>query len=239
MIREGRPVVLLGGPNAGKSSLFNALVGVDRAIVTPIAGTTRDLVTERADIGGVPMTLVDTAGLRADPEEVEREGIARAKAAIAVAALVLVVLDRSRPLADGQAGLEASHGRDRLLVGTKSDLPAVWECASATERTLFVSSVTGEGVPELRAALLEVLSGREEDTDVPIVSNVRHIGLLEEAQGCLDRAIEQAAQSAPEELILADLLAAGAALEDVLGRRTAEDVLTAIFANRPNDPSNV
>jgi tRNA modification GTPase len=126
VIREGRQVAIVGGTNVGKSSLFNAFVGADRAIVTEIAGTTRDLLTERCDVGGIPITLVDTAGIRETDEIVEREGVQRARAAAQTADLVLVVIDRSRPLRDQDRTYIDAAGARRLIVINKVDLPAAW-----------------------------------------------------------------------------------------------------------------
>jgi tRNA modification GTPase len=126
VIREGRQVAIVGGTNVGKSSLFNAFVGADRAIVTEIAGTTRDLLTERCDVGGIPITLVDTAGIRETEEIVEREGVQRARAAAQTADLVLVVLDRSRPLRDQDRTYIDAAGSRRLIVINKVDLLPAW-----------------------------------------------------------------------------------------------------------------
>jgi tRNA modification GTPase len=132
VIREGRQVAIVGGTNVGKSSLFNAFVGADRAIVTEIAGTTRDLLTERCDVGGIPITLVDTAGIRETEEIVEREGVQRARAAAQTADLVLVVLDRSRPLREQDRTYIDAAGARRLVVINKVDLPAAWSIDDLT-----------------------------------------------------------------------------------------------------------
>jgi tRNA modification GTPase len=229
VIREGRQVVLVGGPNVGKSSLFNAIVGAERAIVTPVAGTTRDLVTERCEIEGSPITLVDTAGLREGAELVEQEGIRRARGAASVAAVALVVLDRSRPLEETVHAIAETAGlSSRILVANKSDLVAAWDGGELNEPCFAVSAVTGAGLGSLRRALVGALSG-EETTEAPRVSNVRHIGLLEKADVCVCRAKDQAATRAPEELLLADIHEARAALDEVVGRRTPDDVLASIF----------
>jgi tRNA modification GTPase len=132
VIREGRQVAIVGGTNVGKSSLFNAFVGADRAIVTEIAGTTRDLLTERCDVGGIPITLVDTAGIRETEEIVEREGVQRARAAAQTADLVLVLIDRSRPLRDQDRTYIDAAGSRRLIVINKVDLPAAWSIDDLT-----------------------------------------------------------------------------------------------------------
>jgi tRNA modification GTPase len=231
LIREGLQVTLAGRPNAGKSSLFNCLAGQGRAIVTDTPGTTRDLVTETVDIDGIPMTLVDTAGVRAgaiDPIEVE--GIARAVAVRDVADIVLVVVDRSRLLdADDRALLESTSTRRRVVVASKSDLAPAWpidELAAASPVAL--SATSGEGVDCLRAALVAAAAG-EPLRDVPAITNVRHQDLLTRAHAALERAEAAALGGAPEEFVLADLGEARSRLEEITGTRTSDDVLHAIF----------
>jgi tRNA modification GTPase len=231
LIREGLQVTLAGRPNAGKSSLFNCLAGQGRAIVTDTPGTTRDLVTETVDIDGIPMTLVDTAGVRAgaiDPIEVE--GIARAVAVRDVADIVLVVVDRSRLLdADDRALLESTSKRRRVVVASKSDLAPAWpidELAAASPVAL--SATSGEGVDCLRAALVAAAAG-EPLRDVPAITNVRHQDLLTRAHAALERAEAAALGGAPEEFVLADLGEARSRLEEITGTRTSDDVLHAIF----------
>ena len=231
LIREGLQITLAGRPNAGKSSLFNCLAGQGRAIVTDTPGTTRDLVTETVDIDGIPMTLVDTAGVRAgavDPIEVE--GIARAVAVRTVADIVVVVVDRSRSLdADDRALLESTSNRRRVVVANKSDLAPAWpmdELAGASPVAL--SATSGEGVDCLRAALVEAAAG-EPLRDVPAITNVRHQDLLTRAHAALERAETAALGGAPEEFVLADLGEARSRLEEITGTRTSDDVLHAIF----------
>jgi tRNA modification GTPase len=216
----------------GKSSLFNALLGAERAIVTDVPGTTRDLVTERCEIEGSPITLVDTAGLRDGAELVEREGIHRAHGAASVAALVVVVLDRSRPFEEGRQALDASaRAATRLVVASKADLPGAWAPGEGDLPILPVSVVSGEGLEPLRRAMVAALVGGEDGyVDAPRVSNVRHIGLLEDAERAVRRGLEQSLVMAPEELLLADIHEARRALDEVVGRRTPEDVLASIFA---------
>jgi tRNA modification GTPase len=231
VIREGRELVLVGGPNVGKSSLFNALVGVERAIVTDIPGTTRDLVSERCEIDGSPITLVDTAGLREGAERVEEEGIRRTRKAAAASALALVVLDRSRPLDETRQALEETASLPaRVIAANKADLPPAWSTTELEVEAVAVSALTGSGLAELRSAIGRALMGEAEGAETPRLSNVRHIGLLERADACLARSAEQAAVRAPEELVLVDLHDARASLDEVVGRRTPDDVLATIFA---------
>ena len=231
VIREGRELVLVGGPNVGKSSLFNALIGMERAIVTEIAGTTRDLVTERCEISGSPITLVDTAGLREGAGRVEEEGIRRTRRAAASSSLALVVLDRSRPLAETRHALDETEGvASRIVAANKADLPGAWRVSALDVGAVEVSAVTGAGLSELRSAIGRALVGEGDLTETPRLSNVRHIGLLERAEACLARCAEQAAVQAPEELLLVDLHDARRSLDEVVGRRTPDDVLATIFA---------
>lgn len=233
LIREGVQVVFAGRPNAGKSSLFNRLAGAGRAIVTALPGTTRDLLTETVEIDGVPVTLVDTAGLRETAgDAIEAEGIARAVAARAVAAVVLVVLDQSVPISrDDRLLLEHTGAQPRVVAANKSDLPAAWtpESASIDSPVLRVSAATGEGLETLRAALLAIVAGSEPLRDAPAITNVRHADLISQAGAALERAAGAAASGTPEEFVLADLNEARSRLEEVTGARTPDDVIHEIF----------
>jgi tRNA modification GTPase len=231
LIREGLQVVLAGKPNAGKSSLFNCLAGVGRAIVTDTPGTTRDLVTETVDVNGVPMTFVDTAGVHsAAVDPVELEGIARAVAVRDIASVIVVVLDRARRLdADDYALLEATKGRPRVVAGNKSDTASTWDVASlANVQVIETSATTGAGIDRLRAALVEAAAG-EPLRDAPAITNARHAALLRDARAALMRAAEATRAETPEEFVLADLGDARRCLEEVTGARTSDDVLQAIF----------
>jgi len=225
LIREGLEVAIVGAPNVGKSSLFNALVGSGRAIVTDIPGTTRDLVTDVVDIEGLRVTLVDTAGLREARDRVEAEGVARSHQAVAIADLVLVVEDCSVPRP------QSLHARNEkvLYVANKMDLEPAW----TDDGAVAVSAATGAGLEELRARIAAAL---DEDLhrDRPALTNVRHIALVQRAQDALGRARAAAATdggSMPEEFVLADLADARAALEEVSGRRATDDLLAHIFQN--------
>lgn len=234
LVREGLQVVIAGRPNAGKSSLFNALAGAGRAIVTDTPGTTRDLLTEVIDIDGVPMTFVDTAGIRSGATDpVEIEGIARAVAARGVAQLTLVVLDQSRPLDADDETLIRPHGGSTpiVIVANKCDLDPAWSIQDvAREGTAIVrvSAKTGEGLDALRASLVEAISA-EPLRDVPAITNVRHQDLVAKARLALTRAAAAASAETPEEFVLADLDEARVWLEEVTGARTSDDVLKAIF----------
>lgn len=229
LIREGAQVVIVGAPNAGKSSLFNALLNANRAIVTPVPGTTRDLLTERADVRGFPIALVDTAGIRDTIDAIEEEGVRRARSALDIADLVLVVVDGSRPLsAEDEAILQETHDRRRLVVLSKSDLPAHAHVADALE----VSAKTGAGLDRLADSMARILGDAPDRRDPPRVTNVRHASLLERARAALVRATDALRASngtIPEEFLLADLQDAAAALHEITGKRTTDDLLRHIF----------
>ena len=232
LVREGRQVVILGKPNVGKSTLFNRLLGAPRAIVTAVPGTTRDLLTETAEVDGLPLTLVDTAGIRPTADAVESEGVARARGALQVAAAVLLVLDRSRALDDEDRELlRETAAADRVIVVNKADRPPVWDAGDLPAAGPRVTvSLRDEADPAgLRRALAELLWDGEPLRDTPTLSNLRHIVLVERAAAALARAADAADAAAPEELLLADLQDARAALEEVTGKRTADDVLQRIF----------
>jgi tRNA modification GTPase len=233
LVREGLQVVLAGRPNSGKSSLFNRLAGAGRAIVTDIPGTTRDLITETIDIDGIPVTLVDTAGVRPAPTDaIEAEGIARAAAARRVAASLIVTLDGSRPLSpDDHALLRDTAQSPRIVVASKSDLPEAWTACDAGEPLLRVSALTGAGIDQLRREIVASVSGADSARDLPAVTNIRHIDLLTRAGESLDRAATAAADGVPEEFVLADLNEARMLLEEVTGIRTTDDLLGHIFSS--------
>ena len=227
MIREGATVVIVGRPNVGKSSLFNALAGSDRAIVTDVPGTTRDLVTEPVDIGGVAVTLVDTAGARDAIDVVEREGVSRATQARKIADLLLVVIDASEALTgDDRLLLDQTAAQRRIVIANKDDRAATPTIAGA----LRISATRGDGLDELRQAIAVELTGSEALRDTAAISNMRHVALLEEARAHLiDARDAAAANNTPEEFLLSDLQAARARFDEVVGRRTPDDVLRHIF----------
>jgi tRNA modification GTPase len=236
LIREGRMVVIAGRPNVGKSSLFNALVGTNRAIVTPIAGTTRDLLTEQLDVCGVPITLVDTAGLRAVADVIEEEGVRRAERAQEGAALTLLVLDRSQPLGSDDERLLRETSGSRLMIGNKSDLETAWAAdddhVSGGGPVLPVSAATGAGLDALRTAIVVALSGGSDEDwrDTPMLSNLRHLQQVDQALTAVDRGLEGLRQGATEELVLAELGDARDALESLVKARSSDDLLAHIFS---------
>ena len=235
LIREGCQVVILGKPNVGKSSVFNALVGSSRAIVTPMAGTTRDLVSDAVDLEGLAVRLVDSAGIRATSDAVEAEGVDRARQAVSVASAVIVVLDRSWPLEEeDHEVLQETASSRRVVAMNKMDESSRWSrealSLGSEVAVVEVSAMTGEGLEGLRGALRTVLvGGGDVYRDTPTVANQRHIGLLERAGASLGEAERAARDGATEEFVLADLQRARMALEELTGKRTPDDVVNHIF----------
>lgn len=240
VLREGARVVLVGRPNAGKSSLFNALLDAPRAIVADAPGTTRDLVVESMACQGVPVTLVDAAGLRESSDPVEREGVSRAVAAAASADLVIVVRDGADPQApeplvvfDGGVSTQSIENKS-LNVFTKGDLvsgDARQARQSVARDGHWVSVVTGEGVALLRDRIADRLGAPELDA-LPRVTNARQIGALEQAHAAITRALASQDTGAPvaEEFVLADMHDVRMALADLFGQRSSDEVLEEIFS---------
>jgi tRNA modification GTPase len=229
IVRDGFTLAIVGRPNVGKSSLFNRLLEHERAIVTEIPGTTRDLVSETAAIGGIPVKLYDTAGIRESPELVESLGIERSYQAMADADLTLVVVDLSQPSAPQDHDLIAratSQGR-LLLAGNKCDLPR----AHTPDTVIAVSALTGEGIPTLRQAILEAVAPNgawEQETG--FITSLRHERLLRECVEYLEKARGAVEAAIPHEMLLLDLYAALAPLDAITGATTADDILNRIFS---------
>jgi tRNA modification GTPase len=224
LVHGGITLAIAGRPNVGKSSLFNALLEQDRAIVTDIPGTTRDLVSEHLSIGGIPVKLYDTAGIRQATGLVETLGIERSYQAMADADLALIVLDASRPAdAEDEALLARAHRH--LLVANKCDL------APAPPGALAVSALTGQGIPELRAAILAAVAppGAWED-ETGFITSARHEQLLRETVSFLEKATAAVEAGIPHEMLLLDLYAALQPLDAVTGATTADDILNRIFS---------
>ncbi|HTV01093.1 MAG TPA: tRNA uridine-5-carboxymethylaminomethyl(34) synthesis GTPase MnmE [Luteitalea sp.] len=238
-LHDGALVVIAGRPNAGKSSLFNALLGRPRAIVTDVPGTTRDLLSESIELGGVPVTLVDTAGLHETVHVVEREGVARSRDAMSAADIVIVAVDpygSDADLAATGALWEAADPRRRLCVVTKQDLggelerrrPGVlaeWIPADA----VMSSAVAPGGIDGLTSALGERL-GRS-SWEGTTLTHARHRSLVEQCAASLGTAVALVRSGGSEEFLLVDLQEALQALARLRGLETSEDVLRTIFAS--------
>jgi tRNA modification GTPase len=237
-VREGVRVPLVGRPNAGKSSLFNALLGEERAIVAAEPGTTRDRVSERLEVAGAAVTLSDTAGVRDSANAVEAIGVERALATLDGAAVVVWVVDGAAPFARPDARFAAAlAGRRVLGVLAKGDLPArvredelAWGDGGRPARVVRVSAATGAGLDALRAALAGLLGADRAGGLAGAVANPRHADALARARAALGRAAAAADQGAPGEIVAFELRDALAALGEVTGRNVGEELLERIFA---------
>jgi tRNA modification GTPase len=234
IVHDGLTLAIVGRPNAGKSSLFNRLVERERAIVTATPGTTRDLVTERISLDGIPLELVDTAGLRETYEEVERLGIARSREALADAALVLVVLDATQALNDEERALLAAvEGRPALVAVNKSDLAAsdqdLSEARAAGLAALPTSAITGEGIPVLKEQILALATGGAA-AEPGLLTSLRHQQAIATARSALADAHQANANGIPHEMILLDLYRGLWALDSLTGQTTPDDILNLIFS---------
>jgi tRNA modification GTPase len=230
LVQCGFTLAIVGKPNVGKSSLFNALLGQDRAIVTESPGTTRDTVSESAEIRGIPVRFVDTAGIRAGESRVEELGIERSFEAMADADLVLVVLDLSAPLEQADRDiLSRAEGQGRVLVvGNKCDLP---RAVDVERECVAVSALTGDGIAELADRIIETLSpAGVEQQESGFITSVRHEGLLRESIEALDNARRAAEVGIPHEMLLLDFYAALRPIDAITGATTADDILNRIFS---------
>ena len=226
LVHSGITLAIVGRPNVGKSSLFNRLLEQDRAIVTDIAGTTRDLISEAAAIRGIPVKFVDTAGIRTGHDLVEKLGIERSYQAMADAGVTLVVLDLSEAVhADDLALIERAKSQGRyILVGNKSDLP---RRADPSEPFAAVSAITGQGLDELRDQIAPA-AAREQDSG--FITSIRHEQLLRESIEALQQARKAAELGIPHEMLLLDLYAALRPIDAITGATTADDILNRIFS---------
>lgn len=224
IVREGLTVALAGAPNAGKSSLMNAILKTDRAIVTPVPGTTRDVLSERVRVKGLDMTLLDTAGIRETRDEIELQGVLRAKKAVESADQVILVVDGSIPEGEAEkALLKAADGRT-LVVLNKCDLGV-----DPGRRGLRVSAKTGEGLD----GLLDELKARADSFGAgeALLTRPRHIDCAKRAISSLSDALSSLAGGVPQDLISVDLMAALSALGEITGRSASDEVISAVFRN--------
>ena len=235
-LREGARVPLVGRPNVGKSSLFNALLGEDRAIVTPAPGTTRDRVSEAIELAGLRVTLSDTAGLRDTVDPIEAIGVTLAEKALDSGTVVMWVVDGSETLEAADRRIaERLRGRKVVTALNKADRGsrvAVAEMAAMLgddSPIVTVSAVRGEGLDALRSALAERLGARSAEADAP-VTHPRHAEALDRAQAALRRAAKAAADNEPGEIVALELHEALAAIGEVTGKAAGEDLLDRIFS---------
>ena len=235
LVHEGLTLAIIGRPNVGKSSLFNRLVERERAIVTATPGTTRDLVTETVAIEGIPVKLIDTAGIRRAHDEAESIGIRKSLETLADADLVLLVLDVTQPLSqEDEELLEKVGTRPSLVVENKTDLctqPSNDGSQPTAMGRISTSARTGEGIPALRAAILRQVSG---DTGMPrqtaLLTNARHQSLVTQSVAALAAAQDAVANRIPHEMLLLDLYNALRPLDEITGATTNDDILDLIFS---------
>jgi tRNA modification GTPase len=241
LIRDGLRVALAGRPNVGKSSLFNALLGSERAIVTDIAGTTRDQLHERIVINDIPVSLIDTAGLRETSDTVERIGVERSRAVMADADLVIVILDASDEITDeDRAILESVKDLNHIVAVNKIDkepskdidrfVAGKSELADMRTHVVPLSAKTGEGLPELKEAILRPFAEANADTSGLLITDARHHDLLARCANEIKDSIESLVAGASEEIVLIGLHNALRYLGDITGETTTEDMLTRIFS---------
>ena len=224
LVHEGFTLAIVGRPNVGKSSLFNRLLEQDRAIVTDIPGTTRDLVSETASVEGIPVKFVDTAGIREGQDTVENLGIERSYQAMADADLTLVVIDSSVPLEESDTALIGRAQGKTLVVANKCDL-------GKSDLGLNVSALTGEGIAELRRAIVDAIAPRGQiEQEGGFITSLRHEQLLRESQEALGQALTANGLGIPHEMLLLDLYAALRPIDAITGATTADDILNRIFS---------
>ena len=233
IVHEGLTLAIVGRPNVGKSSLFNCLVERERAIVTATPGTTRDLVSETVALGGIPVKLVDTAGIRRALDEPESIGIRKSMEALADADVVLFVLDASEPLGDEDRELLMHvEGRTVIAVHNKADLDGS-ELSNFNSRlpVIRTSAVTGLGIPELRSEILRHIAGDNiPQAESGFLTNVRHQARVSDAMNGLEAAIEAVGNQVPHEMLLLDLYSALRPLDEITGATTMDDILNLIFS---------
>src|SRR5258706_1359673 len=248
ILRRGIRTAIVGRPNAGKSSLLNQLLGHDRAIVSPIAGTTRDTIEEIANVRGLPVIFIDTAGLREARDEIEVEGIRRSRASLAQAEFILHVLDASEPLTDADKNYFAEFAdKKRIFVRNKTDLPQKLNLsdggasvlASRDERlvsclappVIDVSCVSGQGIEALKDAIKNLVwAGEVKAEMLQVAINSRHQDALNRARATARLAADALRDNATLELVAMDLRIAANAVGEIVGKTTTEDLLDSIFS---------
>jgi len=236
LFRDGARVCICGRPNVGKSSLLNALLGEERVIVTPVPGTTRDVIEESINLRGMPVVLWDTAGIRETNDQVEKIGVDLSRQHLEKADAVLLTLDGSEALTnEDRALLQAVSGKKTIIVVNKSDLPAQLSVEDVKEITdglnlIFLSAKTREGLDPLRHRLQELILGSAIEPRL-VLTNLRHKTSLLRAESALSRAISTLEESHPAEFVAVDLNGAREALEEVVGMISNEDILERVFSN--------
>lgn len=237
ILREGLATAIIGRPNVGKSSLLNTLLRQDKAIVTDVAGTTRDVIEEYVNVKGVPLKLIDTAGIRETDDEVERIGVDRSRQAIQQADLILLVFNQSEKLtAEDVALIEATKGQNRIILLNKTDLDQQLNVDKlsqliANDPIVSTSMMTQAGMDELQDKIAELFfSGQTGERDATYVSNTRHIALLEEAEDALSEVLNGIALDMPVDLVQIDMRRAWDLLGEITGDSVQDELITKLFS---------
>jgi tRNA modification GTPase len=236
LYREGLAVVIVGRPNVGKSSLLNALLREERAIVTPIPGTTRDVIEETLNISGVPLRLMDTAGLRPPQDLIEEEGVRRTRERLTQADLIIWVVDGSQPLQTEDADILLQiRGRKSVVAVNKNDLPPAFPLEELRGKIfdvplISISAISSSGIENLKEAIRRVaLGGKNESPSEVFLSNMRHKQAIEKSRQALNQALAGLSANLAPEFLVVDLQEAQAALGEIVGSHTADDILERIF----------
>jgi tRNA modification GTPase len=236
ILRDGLKTVIIGKPNVGKSSLLNTLLGEDRAIVTDIPGTTRDIIEDYINIGGIPLKIVDTAGIRETADVVERIGVEKTREVMAAADLILLLLDASSPItAEDREVLAMLADRKAIILVNKTDLPSVIDLdevgrLAADKPVIKISALEGTGVDELEKAIGElVYTGQVYQFEGAFVNNVRHVSILERVKLHLSEVLATVEAGMPPDCIVVDLRGAWEKLGEISGETVQEDILDQIF----------
>lgn len=237
ILREGLATAIIGRPNVGKSSLLNTLLRQDKAIVTDVAGTTRDVIEEYVNVKGVPLKLIDTAGIRETDDEVEKIGVDRSRQAIQQADLILLVFNQSEKLtAEDEALIEATKGQNRIILLNKTDLDQQLNVDKlsqliANDPIVSTSMMTQAGMDELQDKIAELFfSGQTGERDATYVSNTRHIALLEEAEDALSEVLNGIALDTPVDLVQIDMRRAWDLLGEITGDSVQDELITKLFS---------
>ncbi|WP_274365067.1 tRNA uridine-5-carboxymethylaminomethyl(34) synthesis GTPase MnmE [Paenibacillus thermotolerans] len=237
LLREGIETAIIGKPNVGKSSLLNALTQENRAIVTDIPGTTRDVIEEYVTIGGIPLKLLDTAGIRETEDVVERIGVERSQAALASADLILFVVNANEPLTDAEKQMMESLGdRQTIVIINKIDLPVKTDeqyigQLFPQEKIVRLSAKENEGINRLEKAVTAIFfSGNLDSGDMTYVSNARHIHLLKKASHALDEALQGVEMKVPIDMIQIDIRNAWEQLGEIIGDAVSDSLIDQIFS---------
>jgi tRNA modification GTPase len=237
ILREGLSTAIIGRPNVGKSSLMNALVHENKAIVTDIAGTTRDVIEEYVNVRGVPLRLVDTAGIRETEDIVEKIGVEKSRKVLREADLILLVLNGNEPLSIEDENLfRAAQGLDKIVIINKTDLPAELDlekvkALSEGAPIISTSLIKEEGIDELEQAIASLFfAGGIESQDMTYVSNSRHIALLQQTIHHIDEALEGIESSLPIDMVQIDITRSWEILGEIVGDTVSESLIDQLFS---------